>query len=212
MSSAKVEPLKDHNSAEFLFMWVLANAVGLLAGRWLGGQIISVLWPAPPVLPNTFVNVVFTNPIPRVIVVGLITGTLIGTLEWWVFRLFDYHVNWKWVASSILACVTFPTLGEIVYSSQQPQVADIAAILGGVVLGIVQWRILQQIVNRAGWWILATTITGIFLFRSITPNPYNEPFTPFVGIIAGGITGVVLVLLLKHPVPQSEMSFQQGRG
>ncbi len=212
MSSAKVEPLKDHNSAEFLFIWVIANTVGLLVGRWFGGQIISVLWPAPPMPPNAFINVIFTNPIPRVIIVGLTTGTLLGILQWSVFRLFDYHVNWKWVVSSMLACVAFPTLGEIVYSSQQPQVATIVAILGGVTLGTVQWRILQQIVNRAGWWILATAVTGVFLFGSITPNPYNEPFALISGIIVGGITGAVLVLLLKHPVHQSEMSFQQGRG
>lgn len=200
MSSNRVEPLKDHDSAQFLFMWVVANTAGLLAGRWLGGEVINLLWPAPPVPPDALINVAFTNPIPRVIIVGLATGTLIGFLELLVFRLFGFRVNWLWAASNTFACAVFLPVGEAISSSRQLPVADSVAVVGGVVLGTAQWRILRQIVNRAGWWILATGITGTLLFRSVTPNPSYEPVMLIWGIIVGGITGVVLVLLLKHPV------------
>jgi hypothetical protein len=207
MSNTKAEPLKEFTGAEFLFMWVIANIVGLLFGHWLGGQIISALWPAPSISPNTFLSVIITNPIPRVIIVGLTTGTLIGIFQWLVFRLFDCPINWKWAASCILACIVFPTWGEMIYSGQQLQVINFIAILGGVILGVAQWRILRQIVSKAQWWILVNAIIGSVLFGSITSNPYYEPFTLVAGIIMGGITGGVLVFLLKHPLYQSEISF-----
>jgi hypothetical protein len=209
VSHMKVEPLKDHDSAEFLMMWVLANTVGLLVGRWIGGQIIGILWPFPQLTPDTFITAMITNPVSRVIIVGITTGTLIGILEWLVFRLFGFRVNWKWVVSSALACAAFPTLGQIMFSFEA---VSIVTILGGVTLGVAQWLILRRIVNRASWWILPTAVTSAFLFGSITPNPYDEPFILFAGMIVGGVTGVVLLHLLKHPLYQSEMSFHQAHG
>ena len=47
MLKAKIEPLRDHISTEFLLMWVIANSLGLLAGLWLGRQITEILWPSP---------------------------------------------------------------------------------------------------------------------------------------------------------------------
>ena len=197
MARVRIEPLKDEDSAEFFFTWVIANNIGLFAGNWISAQIIEILWPCPSAPPNNIIDCLITNPIPRVIIVGITTGALIGFLQWLILRRCGYRVNWKWVASSSLACAAFPTLGEIARSSQQLQAQNLAAILGAVILGIVQWRILRQFVNMAGWWILANAITGAILFRSITPSP---SYLLFTGIILGGVTGGFLIFLMKHPV------------
>ncbi len=209
MSHIRIEPLRGYHVMEFLFMWVLATTVGLLVGNWLGAQFINVLWPAPSASHDAFVNAIITNAIPRVIIVGITTGTLIGVFQWLVFRHWGFRVNWKWMAASTFACVFFPALGIVFSNSIELSPFASASLLGGVFIGIAQWRILRQTVNYAGWWIFATTITSAYLFGSITPNPHNEPFTLFAGVIVGGITGVVLALLLTHPVHQPGVSFQQ---
>ncbi len=201
-SKARPEPLQDHDSPEFLFLWVFANTLGLLAGQWLGqwlgALIINILWPIPPFPPNALPNVLATNMIPRVIIAGFTTGTLIGILQKFVLHLYTYEVSWKWVAASILACVAFPALAESIYSPQALSAITLVTILGGVLLGILQWRILRQIVNRAGWWIPANAIAGPCLFGSITLG-YVYSAT-CLGIMVSGITGSILLSLMKHPI------------
>ena len=61
-------------------------------------------------------------------------------------------------------------------------------------------------VHRAGWWVLATAVGwGVVSVVSLGQNFVVFPVSVAVavGIGVGAITGLVLILLLRHPVPEA---------
>jgi ABC-type Co2+ transport system permease subunit len=91
----------------------------------------------------------------------------------------------------------------------------------GLLGGIVQWLVLRRRVFSAGWWLaasfggflLAALIGAIFLvlFADALDKVVGSGTTGFiaivttysvlVGLVAGAITGSVLLRLRQHPLP-----------
>ena len=62
----------------------------------------------------------------------------------------------------------------------------------GLATGLAQWLIMRRETQLSFWWIIVTAVgwmSGIALFPGL--------FLP--GIIAGGVTGIALELLLRYP-------------
>ena len=94
----------------------------------------------------------------------------------------------------------------------------LAGTLGGALSGIAQWFVLKRQISRAGWWALASTLGWAaasllvaVIIVTTDPGKYiymNELMETnlifpgaVVGILGGAITGIVLVWLLRQPVP-----------
>ena len=131
--------------------------------------------------------------------VGLAAGgMLIGSLQWLVLRKHLVRSS-RWVLASLAALVV---VGAIMFGVGQLD-ATIGWLIGisafGFVAGVFQWLVLRGQVQRAGWWIFASTlgwVVGMPLGDMAGP--------PAMGAAYGAITGMVMVMLLRQPVSTAE--------
>ena len=114
---------------------------------------------------------------------------------------------------------TLASLSSIVSSIT---VVAVAGAVVGASLGVAQWLVLRRHIPRAGWWVLATLgfavcfygasavaaiVVGAVAFYSGVPESavLLTWFLVAVGVVGGalygGITGVLMVLLLRQPNP-----------
>jgi hypothetical protein len=96
----------------------------------------------------------------------------------------------------------------------------LAVVLGGAVVGVIQWLVLRRQLKYAHWWPLATIVAFIV---QLIPVPVaanaagaavSQHVAPALGALLGlaiivigligvfGVTGALLIRLLQHPVPQ----------
>jgi uncharacterized membrane protein YccC len=96
---------------------------------------------------------------------------------------------WRW----LIATAAGWTIGALLIPlfSGEGQEFIVGMILG-LTTGICQWVILRKEVNLAGWWIVMMVVgwtSGLALLPGIL----------LTGVIAGGVTGFALELLLRTP-------------
>ena len=79
----------------------------------------------------------------------------------------------------------------------------------GTILGVAQWLILKQWRTKTGWWVLANAIgwmLGSTLLELFVPS---TAINPSIGsdllevAVAGAVTGVVMVWILRQPASRS---------
>ena len=90
---------------------------------------------------------------------------------------------------------------------------DLLVPLGGALAGILQWLILRRQVSQAGWWVLASTLgcaaTPVLpLVPVFFGGPRGGPFYTFwvffgYGPVAGALTGIALLWLLRQPAKEA---------
>lgn len=120
-------------------------------------------------------------------------GIVAGVLHWLVLRQRVASLN-AWVPATVGAVAV---AGVLVFAVGFLD-ADFGWVLGagslGLMLGLLQWPILQPRIPRAGWWIAACTLGWIV----------GGPLGGLAGWATlgagyGAITGAVLVWLLRQP-------------
>jgi hypothetical protein len=82
--------------------------------------------------------------------------------------------------------------------------AWVAGSLTGLGVGIAEWLVLQQEVRWAGWWIILSVVawsTGLAFLPGFLLTP----------IVAGGITGLALELLLRNRKPVAQKQATQPK-
>jgi hypothetical protein len=130
----------------------------------------------------------------------LIMGALIGIMQWFLFQKL-FKINWLW----ILACVAGGVIGEalagVILLKMGVNRADLGwaqggsvlaeatiFLLSGALIGLFQYPLLKKYYNKAGFWILGSSVgwalvpIAIFLFG---------------GLALGVITGVTLMWILQ---------------
>jgi len=117
-----------------------------------------------------------------------IIGIAIGVLQGFVLQGY-LSKFWKWIIATSLGWV----LGSSVILVGGFNSMDlIAALLIGITTGTAQWLILRKELLWSGWWIVISVVawtTGMVLLPGIF----------LTGVMAGAITGIALVLLLRFP-------------
>ncbi len=187
----------------FWLQWVLASAVGMFVGLFLGFVVAASI---PDVLGRWFGFSVF----------GIVLGIAVGILQWFILRRRVSVTGW-WVLASAVGGLGIFQAGLIFgfsaclgsYESLVAFLGWIAiASLGGLVTGTLQWLVLRGKVSRAGWWVLASTV-GWALSATVTRViPWGVDDKDFfmgmvvVGVVWGMVTGGTLVWLLRKPVPE----------
>ena len=93
-----------------------------------------------------------------------------------------------------------------------PLGALIGYILFGVIVAIVQWPILRREIPHLWMWILTNVVgwtAGFYISQAALNLFFNNPTIPPVtstsflavvsGLVAGAITGIALVLIVRQP-------------
>lgn len=83
---------------------------------------------------------------------GAIPALLIGLLQWLILRRYLSASRW-WIVSvsAGVGLMHFITDGF-----ENARDLSIAVLLGGLVVGVLQWLLLRQHFQQSGWWIVAT--------------------------------------------------------
>lgn len=124
-------------------------------------------------------------------------GIAIGIMQSIVLHNRIYK-PWQWIIATTLGW----TIGSAIILMLVPVNMDfIAGILIGLTTGVSQWVILRHEIHWAGWWIILNVVgwsTGMDLLPGIF----------LTGIIAGGVTAIALVLLIRYP---KQITSTQGK-
>ena len=176
--------------------WTLATAFGMLLGF----------------LPSIVLVNIMDLALARVIV-PLFAGFLVGLAQWFVLRKYVNGVSdWIWAAGASWA-VGY-ALGLLIINGLTGTGLDgfIGYILFGAIVALVQWPILRREIPNVWMWIVANVIgwtAGFFLSQFALDLFFNSPTIDPVastsvisgvsGLVAGAITGIALILIVRQP-------------
>ncbi|QSJ19248.1 hypothetical protein JYQ62_11275 [Nostoc sp. UHCC 0702] len=151
--------------------------------------------------------------------------TAFGVTQWLVLRRYIRHLGWwillsayGWVIAFVLINVVgarswifslIPPGGELaigdeLINTQILWTRVLVRLLEWVVIAILQWLLLRRYIPHASWWIFASALGGA-VKGGVEPVVRLLTAIDELGTIAGAVayglvTGVVLVLLLKHQI------------
>jgi hypothetical protein len=186
----------NHESSQikkgFLIKWIITTSVA-----WPVGIIGAIIF-------SELIVSIFYHKTTN-LVVGLCVGAVIGYSQWLVLKK-NFSVSSFWgLACAIGVGVPFiagTILDEIGIKSlpdSETLSAFIAGIIGGLLSGLLQMRLLKPYSLKSSWWLVISTMGWGLCFLSMrTPKSFLAG-----GIILGAITGVGLLLIIRLPI-QSE--------
>ena len=176
--------------------WTLATALGMLVGFALSIVLVNVL------------NLAFAR-----LLVPLVAGSLIGLAQWVVLRKYLNEV-FDWILAGGASWAIGYALGLLMINGLTGTGLDgfIGYMLFGVIVAIVQWPILRREIPNAWMWIAANVVgwtAGFYLSQlsldllfngpTIDPVASTSVLSGVSGLVAGAITGIALVLIVRRP-------------
>jgi hypothetical protein len=189
----------------FWSRWVLASAVGWSVGWAMG-------WPLPGA-EAWAIGVRFA-----------IAGAVVGTAQRIVLRK---RVYWSsgWVLASAVAVAVGETMGFAVSVAMDSAGAFagavgvgvslvIAVAVSGAVVGTAQWIVLRKRVYGSSWWVLASAAAvavgkTVGWAVSVAMGLSETMYFGVIGVVGGAITGLVLIKLLRQPIPEAQEPQQE---
>ena len=177
--------------------WTLATAVGMLVGF----------------LPSLLLINVLDLQWSRVII-PLLAGFLIGLAQWAVLR--NYLVNsHDWILAGGTSWAVGYAIGLFLINTLSGTALGglIGFALFGAIVAAVQWPILRREIPHISSWIIANMLgwtagfylSQVFLTLFFSNVPAINPVvsTAFIsvvtGLVAGAITGLALVWIVRKP-------------
>jgi len=183
------------------------NELGLWLGWTLataGGMLLGFL---PTILLVNVLNLGLSQ-----LAVPVLAGTVIGFAQWLVLRRYvtassrwDWADGISWAAGYILGLLLIQFLPSTVFA------AFIGYFLFGVIVALVQWPVLRREIPQVFTWLVASALAwalGYWASRaalSIFTNPLIDPVVGTAviavtsGLVAGAITGVALIWIVRKP-------------
>ncbi len=174
------------------FLWVLATSFAFS----IGGGVVSTRFPSEdPILDAYF---------------GLSASVVLASaFQWLILRVVFKGPIW-WMTASISTVVIIGCLVFGIGNYDRDVGWVLGVILGWLILGLFQWWVIRNEVQRAEWWFwgnLAGLIAAIPLVGFVTWST-GEPASSIIGGILrwlafgaaiGVCTGGTLVWILGHP-------------
>ena len=176
--------------------WTLATALGMLLGF----------------LPSIVLVNLLDLALAR-IVVPLWAGFLIGLAQWVVLRKYLNDAS-DWVLAAGASWAVGFALGLLIMNGLTGTGLGgfFGYILFGIIVAVVQWPILRREIPNVWMWILANVIgwtTGFYASQFALDLFFNDPvIAPLAstsvlsgvsGLVAGAITGVALIWIVRKP-------------
>lgn len=207
----KRHKLNQWNSWGLWERWILATSIAQIIGLAIIG-VVSIAVSHVGYIQGTFT------------LIGTLFGIVLGFAQWLVLRRYIHHST-RWIIATVVGGLfawftglTITGLMALVYAG----VSDEAKILGffkglfllggglGTVLGFCQWLVIKNQIRRSMWWIAANAVAwalGLFI-AYLGAGMVEESFSlrtalltvvtgTAMGTVIGGITGTVLVYLIK---------------
>jgi hypothetical protein len=191
IDEAKVE----RNELGLWLGWTLATAGGMLLGF------------LPTILLINVLNLGLSQ-----IAVPVLAGTVIGFAQWLVLRRYvtastrwDWTDGISWAAGYILGLLLIQVLPSTVFA------AFIGYFLFGVVVALVQWPVLRREIPQVLTWLVASALAwavGYWASQAVLSSLTDPLIDPVVGtaviaitsgLVAGAITGVALIWIVRKP-------------
>ena len=185
----------ERNELGLWLGWTLATAGGMLLGF----------------LPTLFL-VDNLNLALSQIAVPVLAGTVIGFAQWLVLRRYvtastrwDWTDGISWAAGYILGLLLIQLLPSAVFT------AFIGYFLFGVIVALVQWPVLRREIPQVLTWLVASALAwaiGYWVSQavlSLFTDPLIDPVVGTTviavtsGLVAGAITGVALIWIVRKP-------------
>jgi hypothetical protein len=182
---------------DFLLYWILATITGGTIGGLIGYVMgISISFIVSAAVKNIVIGLACGGAI-----FGVLIGIGIGIMQALVMRQSGFLVK-KWGVVTGLGFAIEGVIGIFAgnYGSESNFI-----FVPGVVVGILQWLLLQNQVFSAFWWVLASISGGVMAVAINKAVIYflSNAYTVFgciLGLIAFGIiTGVALGKLHESP-------------
>lgn len=141
--------------------------------------------------------------------VGVGMGAGVGYAQWRLARhWFDADRQWVW--ASVIGMGTPFVLGDIVAAVgvQVPYSLALYVVMGGLLVGLMQRRLLSPHSERANWWVpacvvgwaLPASLTALGEFGSGGWGVLASTTAMFFGgAVLGAVTGGTLVWMLRRP-------------
>jgi hypothetical protein len=186
----------NRNEFGLWLAWTLATALGMLLGFLLSIPLVNLLdlqWAR--------------------VIVPLLAGFLIGLAQWAALR--NYLVDaTDWILAGGASWAVGYTLGLLLINVLADTAFGgvIGYLLFGLIVAIVQWPILRREIPNVWAWILANVIgwtLGFYLSQislglffndpSIAPVASTSVLSSISGLVAGAITGLALVWIVRQP-------------
>jgi hypothetical protein len=141
-------------------------------------------------------------------------GLLVGLFQWIVLRRYISHCG-DWIWNGVAGWALAYAMGLIVI--QIFSVSFIGAVAGyllfGAIVAIIQWPVLHREIPNVLPWVLASVagwaigaLAGQWVLNLIVPagEPVSQAASTLViavvtGLVAGGITGLALVYIVRQP-------------
>lgn len=183
------------------------NELGLWLGWTLataGGMLLGFL---PTILLVNVLNLGLAQ-----IAVPVLAGTVIGFAQWLVLRRYvtagtqwDWTDGISWAAGYILGLLLIQMLPSTVF------VVFIGYFLFGVIVALVQWPVLRREIPQVVTWLAASAVAwavGYWVSQavlSLFTDPLIDPVVGTAviavtsGLVAGAITGVALIWIVRKP-------------
>ena len=176
--------------------WTLATALGMLLGF------------LPSIVLVNLLDLAFAR-----IIVPLWAGLLVGLAQWVVLRKY-LNESSDWILAGGASWAVGFALGLFIMNGLTGTGLDgfIGYILFGIIVAVVQWPLLRREVPNVWMWILANVIgwsAGFALSQVSLDLFFNEPainpvastsvLSGVAGLVAGAITGVALVWIVRKP-------------
>ncbi|HZD56784.1 MAG TPA: hypothetical protein VE136_08685 [Anaerolineales bacterium] len=176
--------------------WTLATAIGMLLGY----------------LPSiTLVDLVDVR-LGRV-VIPVLAGLVVGLSQWIVLRRYLTECS-DWILAGGAGWAAGYALGLFLINSLTGTLVGgfLGYVLFGVIIALFQWPVLRREIPNALTWVLASVIgwsAGLYLSQvslniifsgpSIDPAASTSVIAGTSGLVAGAITGLALVLIVRQP-------------
>lgn len=181
-------------------------------GLWLGWALATAAGMALGYLPAALLVSILDLGLARVIV-PLLVGFLVGFAQWLVLRQYMTNSH-DWILAGGAGWALGYAIGLWIVQllSRSPLGTWLGYVLFGVLIGLVQWPVLRREIPKASTWVLASLVgwalgaaaSYIIVNAIFTGDQASLPLVAVVdsgltGLVAGGITGLALVWLVRQP-------------
>jgi len=180
-------------------------------GLWLGWTFATAGGMLLGFLPTILLVNVLDLGLAQ-IAVPVLAGTVIGFAQWLVLRRYvtastrwDWTDGISWAAGYILGLLLIQTLPSTVF------VVFIGYFLFGVIVALVQWPVLRREIPQVFTWLVANAVAwavGYWVSQAVLSLFTDPLIAPIVGtaviaitsgLVAGAITGVALIWIVRKP-------------
>jgi hypothetical protein len=181
-------------------------------GLWLGWTLATAGGMLLGFLPSVLLVNMLDLGLARIIV-PVLAGAIIGFAQWIVLRRYlTTGSDWmladgtSWAAGYVLGLLLVQALPSTIF------IASIGYLLFGVIVALVQWPVLRREIPNLFVWIVASSLgwaAGFWTSQAVLPLFFNDPaIAPALstaviavtsGLVAGVITGVALVWIVRKP-------------